>query len=56
LFPNESVRSLLDDYNDYVKTDDEDLDKQISPKILGVVFIMVQVYGGESISILRQYI
>jgi chromosome partitioning protein len=53
---NRSVRSLLDDYNDYVKTDDEDFDKQISPKILGVVFTMIQVYGGKPISILRQYI
>lgn len=53
---NRSVRRLLEDYNDYVKTDDEDLEKQISPKILGVVFTMVQVYGGNPISILRQYI
>ena len=53
---NRSVRSLLDDYNDYVKTDDEDFDKPISPKTLGVVFTMIQVYGGKPISILRQYI
>jgi chromosome partitioning protein len=51
-----SVMSLLDDYNDYVKTDDNDLEKQISPQILGVVFTMVQIYGGNPISILRQYI
>ena len=53
---NKSVRRLVDDYNDYVKTDNEDLEKQISPKILGVVFTMIQVYGGKPISILRQYI
>jgi chromosome partitioning protein len=53
---NRSVRNLVDEYNDYVKTDDEDFDKQISPKILGIIFNMIQVSGDKAISILAQYI
>jgi len=53
---NKSLKYLVDDYNDYVKTDDEDLEKQISPKILGVVFTMIPIYGDKAISFLRQYI
>jgi chromosome partitioning protein len=51
-----SVKQLVEDYNDYAEMNDEDLKQRISPKILGVVFTMIQVYGGEPIAILRQYI
>ncbi len=53
---NRSVHNLLEDYNEYVKTDDKDFDKQISPKVLGVVFTMIQIYAEQPISVLRQYI
>lgn len=52
-----SIRLLIDDYNDYA-----DLDKataeasRISPKIVGVVFTMVQEYGGAPMSAQRNYI
>lgn len=54
-----SVNKLISDYNDYCKVEDYDEEeefRQIDPKVLGVVFTMVQFYGGAPIQALRQYI
>ncbi|WP_294297603.1 ParA family protein [uncultured Chryseobacterium sp.] len=53
-----SVNQLINDYNDYCKIDDNDEEEdyiEIDPRILGVVFTMVQFYGGVPIQALRQY-
>lgn len=51
-----SLDRLVNDYNDFCNIeDDNDYDK-INPEIAGVVFTMVQFYGGEPISALRPYI
>ncbi|MGA5817224.1 ParA family protein [Kitasatospora sp. NPDC094028] len=51
-----SVRELVGDYNEYAQlesgTDDT---RAIDPQILGVVFTMMQFYGGQPISALRPY-
>ena len=47
---------MVNDFNEYCKVEDEDDVEQIKPEILGVVFTMVQFYGGEPIAALRQYI
>lgn len=49
---------LVKDYNDYVSIEDADMEEypKIEPKILGVVFTMVQYYDGKPISALRPYI
>lgn len=51
-----SIRSLIDDYNDYVDLDKGKKEARISPKIVGVVFTMIQEYGGGPISAQRSYI
>lgn len=54
-----SVKKLVKDYNDFCKAhNDEDDDEYelIVPEIIGVVFTMVQFYGGLPISACRQYI
>ncbi|MGE8534831.1 MAG: ParA family protein [Chryseobacterium sp.] len=54
-----SMSNLIKDYNDYCKVeddDDEDDYNEINPQILGVLFTMVQFYGGKPIQALRQYI
>lgn len=53
-----SVDKLVKDYNDYVSIEDADMEEypKIEPKILGVVFTMVQYYDGKPISALRPYI
>ena len=51
-----NLRQLVDDYNEYVGLDDEDDVCEIDPAILGVVFTMIQVYGGQPIRSQRQYI
>jgi chromosome partitioning protein len=51
-----SIRLLIDDYNDYVDLDKGGKDTPISPKVIGVVFTMVQEYGGAPISAQRNYI
>lgn len=54
-----SVNILINDYNEYCSILDKDDDEEyheIYPKILGVLFTMVQFYGGQPISAIRQYI
>ena len=53
-----SVNKLVADYNGFCeKMEDDDEDYQpISPEIIGVVFTMVQFYGGMPINACRQYI
>lgn len=41
-----SVTRLVSDYNDFANSTHGDHADQISPKILGVVFTMIQEYGG----------
>lgn len=54
-----SVKKLVKDYNDFcTKRNEEDEGEYelIKPEIIGVVFTMVQYYGGIPISACRQYI
>jgi chromosome partitioning protein len=51
-----SIRSLIDDYNDYVDLQKGQQERRISPKVVGVVFTMVQEYGGTPMSAQRSYI
>lgn len=53
-----SVDKLVSDYNGFCdKMDDDDEEFQtIAPEIIGVVFTMVQFYGGLPINACRQYI
>lgn len=54
-----SVNSLIRDYNEYCNVVDDDDDEEyneIDPEILGVIFTMVQFYGGQPIAAIRQYI
>jgi chromosome partitioning protein len=51
-----SIRSLIDDYNDYVDLQKGPKEKRISPKVVGVVFTMIQEYGGGPMSAQRSYI
>ena len=53
-----SVKKLVTEYNGFceqLEEEDEDY-QQIDPEMLGVVFTMVQFYGGVPISACRQYI
>lgn len=47
-----SLRQLLEEYNEYASASDSD---DVAPRIMGVVFTMVQIYGGRPISAQRQY-
>lgn len=51
-----SINSLIKDYNDFAKVEDGNVMAAIDPKLLGVVFTMIQVYGGQPISTQRPYI
>lgn len=54
-----SVKKLVKDYNDFCKANNEEEDDEyepIAPEIIGVVFTMVQFYGGMPINACRQYI
>ena len=48
----------MKEFNEYCDVDDDanDLPEKINPQIMGVVFTMVQYYGGAPISSLRPYI
>ena len=50
-----SLHELVTDYNDYAELDSGEHVAQINPEILGVVFTMVQYYGGQPISALRPF-
>jgi chromosome partitioning protein len=51
-----SLDKLVKDYNDYFLVDSDEDFETISPKIAGVLFTMVQFYGGEPISATRPFI
>jgi chromosome partitioning protein len=51
-----SLRELVGDYNEYAQLESGgDGARPINPQILGVVFTMMQFYGGHPISALRPY-
>lgn len=50
-----SLDELVRDYNEYAALDGADA-SPIAPEILGVVFTMVQIYGGRPVSAARPYI
>lgn len=51
-----SVDGLVKDYNEYASVvSDEEVDP-ISPALLGVIFTMIQEYGGQPLAAQRQYI
>jgi chromosome partitioning protein len=51
-----SVDGLVKDYNDYAEVKDGAPTPKISPKVLGVVFTMIQEYGGRPMSAQRPFI
>jgi len=51
-----NLKQLIGDYNEYASVSDGDHVDKIDPKILGVVFTMIQLYGGEPISTIRPFI
>lgn len=51
-----NVNQLITDYNDFAGTALGGKVNLIDPKILGVVFTMIQEYGGQPISAHRQFI
>lgn len=51
-----SLEKLIKEYNEYLAVEDDTETEEINPKILGVVFTMVQFYGEEPISTSREYI
>lgn len=51
-----NLNELVKDYNEYANLDKDNPEPTIDPKILGVVFTMIQIYGGEPISSQRPFI
>jgi chromosome partitioning protein len=51
-----SIRGLLKDYNDYAELKQGSEEEPVKPKIVGVVFTMVQEYGGGPMSAQQAYI
>jgi chromosome partitioning protein len=50
-----SIRQLIDDYNEFADLEQGQTEAKIRPKIAGVVFTMIQEYGGVPISAHRTY-
>jgi chromosome partitioning protein len=50
-----SVNALIKDYNDFADVKDGQKTDRVAPKILGVVFTMIQEYGGQPISAQRPF-
>jgi chromosome partitioning protein len=46
---------LIKDYNDFADVKDDQQTARIAPKVLGVVFTMIQEYGGQPISAQRPF-
>lgn len=50
-----SVNALVKDYNDFAELNQGDKVELIKPKLLGVVFTMIQEYGGEPMAAQRAF-
>ncbi len=50
-----SVNSLISDYNEFAKLDQGEKIESIKPKVLGVVFTMIQEYGGQPMAAQRAF-
>lgn len=50
-----SVRGLIKDYNDFAAVKDGQKIEKIAPKVLGVVFTMIQEYGGQPMGAQRPF-
>lgn len=50
-----SVNELVHDYNEYANLEQGAQEDSIDPRVLGVVFTMIQEYGGRPISSQRTY-
>lgn len=50
-----SLDALITDYNEYLEVGEDESFMKINPNILGVVFTMIQIYGGQPISAMRPY-
>lgn len=50
------INNLVKEYNEYAQLDETSQVKKIYPKVLGVVFTMIQIYDGKPISSLQTYI
>lgn len=51
-----SLNELVSDYNEYANSDAGNSELSIGPKILGVVFTMIQIYRDQPISVQRPFI
>jgi chromosome partitioning protein len=51
-----SIRGLVTEYNEYAELDAGNVVEKISPKMSGIVFTMIQEYGGGPISAQAAYI
>ncbi len=51
-----SLNELVKDYNDFTKIDDGEAEDTINPKIIGVLFTMIQEYRYGPISSMRPFI
>ena len=50
-----SVAGLIRDYNEFKDVESEAQLTEINPEILGVIFTLIQIYGGQPISTMRPY-
>lgn len=51
-----SLEELVSTYNEFLQHDDQQSGNTIDPKMLGVIFTMIQEYAGQPISAQRPYI
>lgn len=51
-----NLNELIHNFNEYANLDEDNPESSIDPSILGVVFTMVQIYGGVPISAQRPFI
>ena len=51
-----NLNELVSDYNEYATFDKKKIEATISPKVMGVLFTMIQIRNGQPISTQRPYI
>jgi len=51
-----NFNNLVKDFNEFANVADEEETEEINPKILGVIFTMIQIYAGQPISAQRPFI